>query len=244
MCLFVARTCIALFADTLCVMHGGEKVELIIISRHMIRAVALSWIFMSSAPSQEPYASNANAASASFSLGRYNTDNKWGFGISYSLKGLLQLSYTRSSILTNEHIDNFQNEYFLRFYAPQQKRFFVSFGVGYLYQKASRDLWKNYPLVFISNGVGFQGGLHLVTEDTKTTRVVVSVLYTYFEPDVELRTPEVRLIQSMLARSISCDVGIIYYLGQIGFVVGPSIALDSDFKNAFFGLQSSFLIRH
>lgn len=197
-----------------------------------------------SAFSQETYVSNENAASVGGFLGRYNTDNEWGITGSYSLRGFLQLSYTRSSILTDEKVSNFQDQYFLRFYVPPEKRFFFSVGAGYLYQKVSTELWRNFPLVVISEGLGFEGSLHLVTEDSKTRRVVLSLSYMYFEPNTELRTPEVRVIDATLARSLMADVAVVYYLGQIGLLVGPRIALDSDFKNLFIGLHSGFLIRH
>src|SRR5712671_5981485 len=182
------------------------------IGRHIMQAVAFSCIFVAKAFSQEPYVSNEHTVSASFFAGRYNTDGKWGAACSYSLKGVLQLSYGRSSVLTGEHVDNFQNEYFLRLYAPQKRRFFLSFGAGYLYQESRMDLWSNYPLLLVSKGVGFEGGLHLVTEDSKSRRVVVSLFYFYFEPETELRTPEIREIERKLARSISADVAVIYYL--------------------------------
>ena len=209
-----------------------------------MRTGLLIIFFVSSVQSQETYVSYENAISGSLFFGRYNTENRWGGGGSYSLKGFIQLSYTRSSVLTDNRISNFESEYFLRFYAPQKKRFFISAGVGYLYGKVSTELWKNYPLVVTSQGVGFEGGLHLVTEDSKTRRIVVSMSYLYFQPEQELQTPDIRAIGTEFARALSADIAVVYYLGQIGLVIGPRIALDSDFKNAFLGVHSTFLIRH
>lgn len=78
----------------------------------------LTILLASFALSQETYLSNKKAALVGFFIGRYGTDTRWGIRDSYSLKGLLQLSYTRSSVLTKKHISNFQKEYFLRLYAP------------------------------------------------------------------------------------------------------------------------------
>jgi hypothetical protein len=224
-------------------MHGGGKLHPMT-SQRTIQTVILTILVVRSSLSQEVYLSHENAVSASIFVGRYNTDNKWGFKFSYSLKGLVQLSYTRSSVLTKERISNFQNEYFLRLYAPQEKRFFFSIGAGYLYQKVSTQLWRDYPVILTSDGLGFEGGVHFVTEDTTTRRVVVSVFYMYFKPNQELQTPEILAIDSKLARSLSVDVAVVYYLGRVGLVIGPRIALDADFKNLFFGLHSSFLIKH
>ena len=66
----------------------------------------------------------------------------------------------------------------------------------------------------------------------------------YFEPDQELQTPEVRATYTELARSLSTDVAVVYYLGYMGFVIGPRIAFDSDFKNVFLGVHSTVLMRH
>lgn len=209
-----------------------------------IRTGLLIIFFVSSVLPQETYVSDENTVSGSLFFGRYNTENRWGGGFSYSLKGLIQLSYTRSSVLTENGVSNFENEYFLRIYAPQKKWFFTSIGVGYLYGKISTELWRNYPLVLTSQGVGFEGALHLVAEDSKTRRVVVSISYLYFEPEEELQTPEIRLIDTELARAFSADVAVVYYLDQIGLVIGPRLALDSDFKNVFFGAHFTLLIRH
>ena len=214
------------------------------LNRHYIRTGLLIMFVISSSPSQETYSSDENALSGSLFFGRYNTDNRWGGGFSYSLKGFIQLSYTRSSVLTEGRFSNFENEYFLRLYAPQKKRIFVSAGVGYLYGKVSTELWKNYPLVLTSQGIGFEGALHLVAEDSKTRRVIVSISYLYFEPEQKLETPEIRLIDTELARALSADVAAVYYLGQLGLVIGPRLTFDSDFKNAFVGVHCTVLIRH
>lgn len=210
----------------------------------IMKVAFLTICFIGSAFSQGTYVSNENAASAGLSFGRYNTDAKYGFGCAYSLKGFLDLSFTRSSILTEEHMTNFQNEYFLRLYAPKENRFFFSVGVGYLYQRLITDLWNGFPFVVISDGVAFEGGFHLITEDSKTRRVIASVSYMYFEPNEELQTPTTLAADTKLARSLSLDVAVVYYLNQIGLIIGPRIALDSDFKNVFLGLHSTVLIRH
>ncbi len=201
-------------------------------------------LFTASAYSQETYVSNENSVSVSSFWGRYNNDNKWGITCSYALKGFLQLSYTRSSVLMEEHVDNFQNEYFMRLYMPQQKQFFISIGCGYIYQRVATEPWNGFPVMFTSQGIGLEGGIHLASEDSKTRRIVVSLFYMYYRPHEEMQTPTIRTREINLARSFSADVAVVYYLGQAGLVIGPRIALDSDFRNVFMGLHVSFLLRH
>lgn len=212
--------------------------------RYAISAVAFGWIVASCALSQERYLSNENAISAGLFFGRYGTDNKWGFECSYSLKGVLQLSYTRSSALVKGPFNNFQNEYFLRVYAPQARRLFFSVGGGYIYQKVNTELWKGFPLGFVREGVAFEGALHLVTEHSQTRRIVVSIAYMYFRPTEELHAPALLTSETKPAHSFTADVAVVYYLGKVVLVVGPRVALDSDFKNVFAGVHSSLLIRH
>ena len=197
-----------------------------------------------SAFSQETYLSRENAFSAGLFFGRYNSASKWGARCSYSLKGFLDLSYSRSSILTKAHTANFQDEYFLRMYFPQERRIFFSVGAGSLYQKVSAELWKNFPLEYTSDGVGLEGGVHFVTEASETRRSVVSISYLYFEPITKLRTPAGSIVDIKFDRAFSFEVAVVYFLGRIALVVGPKFALDSDFKNVFLGLHSSFLLRH
>jgi hypothetical protein len=85
---------------------------------------------------------------------------------------------------------------------------------------------------------------YLVAEDRITRRVVVSLIYTYLEPTLELQTPEMHTIDSDLARSLSFDIALIYYFGQVGLVIGPRMALDSDFQNVFVGLHTAILFKH
>ena len=209
-----------------------------------MKAAILAIFFINAAFSQGKYVSNENALSAGLLFGRYGTDNKYGFTGSYSVNGFLDFSFTRSSILTEESISNFQNEYFLRVYAPKKNRFFVSAGLGYLYQQFKTDLWKDFPLVFINKGVAFEGGLHLVTEEETTRRVIMSISYMYFAPTEELRTPAFVTVDSKLTRAVVFDATVVYYFGYVGAAIGPTVALDSDFNNVFFGLHSSIMLRH
>jgi len=206
--------------------------------------LSIAVVSFSSALSQQTYVPNENAFSASLFIGRYNAEYKWGFQGSYALLGIVQVSYTRSSVLSDPHVKNFQEEYFLRVYGPRAKRFFISLGIGYLYQKVGPELLLGFPVVVKTHGVGFEGGLHYVAENSETRRTVVSVSYLHFKPREELLVPGRSFMSDKFARSVSVDVAVVYYLGQVGLVVGPRITLDTDFRNVFFGVQSSFLIRH
>lgn len=209
-----------------------------------MRTLLLTLFFTSSALSQGAYLSRENAFSASSFYGRYDTDSKLGFAVAYSIQGFFDVSFARSSILTEEDISNFQNEYFIRGYLFRENSFFFSGGLGYLYQETRIELWRDFPLHSTSKGIIYEGALHFAPGDEKTRRVVISVSYRYSEPTTELRMPTVVINESNPARSFILDIAVVQHVGRVGLVIGPKVVLDHDSKNVFWGLSFAAMIRH
>jgi hypothetical protein len=204
----------------------------------------LAMVFLiSSAFSQATYVSTDNALSAGFAYGRYNAEDKFGFSCSYALMGFLEASFTRTWI-PDMNIRNFQHEYFLKLYGPKKSRFFISAGIGYLHRELRTELWRDFPLLITTRGIALEAGVHLVAQEAASRRVILSLFYAYLKPTEELRTPTSRGINSGLARSVQFDAGVAYHLGNLSLIIGPTLALDSDFENVFFGLHAGAMVRH
>ena len=209
-----------------------------------MRILFLTIALINCAFSQGMYLTNENGLSAGMFYGRYDTDNKYGFTATYSIKGYFDFTYTRSSILAEERTDNFQNEYFLRGYLLKENKIFISGAFGYIYQKVKTELWKNFTLQETNKGVAYEAGIHFTPEDLKKNKVVVSVFYRYFNLTEELRTPTITNTNLKPNRSLIFDIAVIYFIGQIGIVAGPRVILDFDYKNLYAGLNLSFIISH
>ncbi|GEM_PF-5732563 len=210
----------------------------------IIQALVFTWVFISFAGAQEPLASHTNAASANFFIGDYNGNPRMGLGLSYALKGFLQVSYNRSTVKNDQRVKNFQDDYFLRIYAPPQEGFILSLGVGYIYQWARADILTDYRVEEIIKGVGLQGGLHVIMKDSEKQRITFSASYTHFEPGIEQQSPEVQVVGCAFDRAISVDLSVIFYFTPVALVAGPRVAMDSDFSSVFVGLQTSVLLLH
>ncbi len=208
-----------------------------------MRALLLILLFTSSAFSQGSYLSRENAFIAGVFYGRYDTDSKLGFAATYSILGFFDVSFTRSSILTDEDISNFQNEYFIRGYLFKGGQIFGSLGLGFLYQETTGQLWRGFRVKSNTDGIAYEAGLHFASVE-KTRGLVFSLFFRYSEPTTELHLQNVVIGEIHLARSYILDIAFIQTIGQFGMVAGPRVALDHDAKNVFWGLNLAAMIRH
>jgi hypothetical protein len=209
-----------------------------------MRTAIAMFVVVTSALSQGAYVSGGNAFSAGSFYGRYDKDGRLGFTASYTLQGLVDFSFSRSSVSTNANTSNSLNEYFIKAYIRKEHRLFFTAALGYTYQQAQIDLWRGYRLDAVTKGIAFEGGVHFAATDDATRRVVVSLTYRYIEPTTELRTPTMVASDPGFKRSAMFDVAVIHYLGPLGLAIGPRIGLDFDLNNVFWGLHLSALIRH
>lgn len=209
-----------------------------------MRTFLLACLFFNVAFSQGVYLSRENGVSAGVLYGRYASDHRLGFTASYSFLGFLDATFTRNSVLAVENVSNHQYEYLAKIYVPKENRFFFSGGVGYQHQKARTELWNDFPLLFTRDGAFLEAGAHLVTGETKTRRLVASIMYRYSEPTEELRTPAFVTRETHQSRVLTFDLAVVYYPGMIGFIVGPRAIFEMDAGNAFWGVHVSTMLRH
>ena len=209
-----------------------------------MKTIVLIIVLVSSAFSQGTYLSDENGLSAGLIYGKYSSESKFGYTASFSLKGFLDLSYTRTSISSKEKSSNFQNEYFLRAYAFKKNKIFASIALGYLYGEAKTELWKDFTLKVVSDGFAFEGGIHYSNTIQKNKRMVISFIYRYFEPTIKMQAPSVNTTSSDLNRAYRIDAALIYYFSQLGVAIGPSFVMEYDIGNAFFGLNLQIIFRH
>lgn len=211
-----------------------------------MRTILISILLASSAFSQGMYLPNVNGISAGFLYGQYGyqSDNKLGFTATYTLFGVVDFSYSHSSVLTEEDVRNFQNDYLIRGYLLKENRFFISGSIGYQYQEIESVLWKDFPLSFKNEGISYELGLHLATTDLTDRKIVISIFYKHFAPTMEMRTPTVRVINSDLSRVFTFDLAVIFYFGQLGIEVGPRLVLENDFNYPFMGVDLSLMLLH
>lgn len=204
----------------------------------------LTVLLATSAFGQGAYVANEHALAAGFQVGRYSSELLYGYGVSYTLAGSLEMSFMRSTVSTGNPVRNFQHEYFLRFYVPKPRRFFISAGAGYLYHEIRGELWRGFPFVITLEGVALEGGLHYVAEESSTRRIVLSVSYMHM-----LARPELRVLTTIIpgaerSRSITFGTGALFYFGRFGLVVGPRVSVDTGFENVFYGLHLSGVFLH
>jgi hypothetical protein len=193
------------------------------------------------------YLSRENGLSLSFMYGGNKYASKLSFAASYSLLGFVDLSYARSTFLDEENTNNFKNEYFLRAYILKEKLpFFFSGSFGYVYQKAETELWNNFPLTVTQEGLAYEMGLHLsaAIKDEINPKLVVSIIYRYFNPEETIRVPTATITDKKIIRSLMFEAAIIYYFSQIGIVIGPRFVVDNNFENHFYGFNLTFMFRH
>jgi hypothetical protein len=193
------------------------------------------------------YLSRENGLSLGFMYGKNKDGSKLSFAGSYSLLGFIDLSYTRSTFLDKENTSNFQNEYFIRAYFLKEKiPVFLSGSIGYIYQKAETELWNNFPLTVTQEGLAYEMGLHLsaVMKDKINPKLIVSIIYRYFNPEETIRVPTATITDKKIIRSLMFEAAIIYYFSQIGIVIGPRFVVDNNFENHFYGFNLTFMLRH
>ncbi|MBI5471446.1 MAG: hypothetical protein HY961_03785 [Ignavibacteriae bacterium] len=207
------------------------------------KLLLLTLLSFCSAYSQGKLVADEFAFSTDVHFGRYATDNRFGFGCGLVLKGVVELSFARSTVLTKGPVLNFEHRFFLRIFAPKPKRYFISVGGGYVSQSSSTELWKDFPLELTAKGIAFEVGLHVVLEELATRRIVASFAYTYFRPRVEMRVPMRLFTESKLSRSVAFDINAVYHLGHFDLAFGPGFALESDFRNAFVGLRCNVVVK-
>ena len=194
--------------------------------------------------SQGMYLDNENGFTANIDYGRFNSDSKLGFSTSYSIKGYIDLFFTRSSIIDEKRTSNYQDEYFTCFYILKNHRLFYSGGIGYVYQYSKTDLWENFPLIHTIKGASFQGGLHLILEDQKPKKIVTSLFYRYSEPIEEYKIPTGIEKHILITRSFIFEGVLIYEVSKINFILGPKLVMDYDVGNTFFGFKFSTMLNH
>lgn len=211
-----------------------------------MRTIIISLLFICYSFPQGMYLPKVNGISASFLYGQYgyDTDNKLSLSATYSILGVFDISYSRSSIITEQDINNFQNEFSLRGYLLKENRFFISGAIGYQYQEIEYKIWNDFPLSFTSKGISYELGLHLASTDQEDKKIVLSIFYKHYAPIEEMQKPTVNVRSSDLARSFTFDLALIYYLGQVGLEIGPRLVLDNDFNYPFIGLNLNLIVMH
>ena len=211
-----------------------------------MKTIFLSLIYVTSIFSQGMYLSKENALSLGVMYGRYDDDNKLSLAASYSLSGSIDFNYIRSSIVNDESISNYQNEYFIRAYILKEKSpVFLSGAFGYIYQKAETELWNNYPLTDIQKGFTYQMGLHFsAIKNMESPKIVASIIYKHFNSEEEIRTLAGTMSDEEIIRSIMFEAALIYYFSQVGIVIAPRMVMDNNLDDHFYGLNLTFMLRH
>lgn len=197
--------------------------------------------------SQGRYLSRENGLSLGFLYGRSQYGNNLSFTGSYSLSGFIDLSYAHSTFLDERKTNNFQDEYFIRAYILKEKLpFFFSGSAGYIYNKTEYDLWKDFPLRITQEGFAYELGMHLtsIRKDNRNPKIVVSIIYRYFNPEETTSVPEQSVMINKFIRSLTAEAALIYYFSNLGIVIGPRFVADNDFKYELYGFDLTFILRY
>lgn len=216
-----------------------------------MRTIIMTFLFLCSAFAQGMYLPNQNGIGGGIYYGHYGytSDKMLGFSATYSYRGFVEISYTRSSVLTQQDIKNYHNEYILRGYLFNGNRFFLSGAIGYQDFFVETELWTDFKLDAFDDGFLFEGGAHLATTDQETKKIVVSFFYRLFESTerihtVSIDTPSKSFIESKLSSAFTFDAALIYYLSQIGIAIGPRLIFEDDFSFPFIGFNLSLMMKH
>lgn len=211
-----------------------------------MRTLIIFLFFICYAFPQGMYLPNVNSISLNFLYGQYGykDDRKISFTATYTVLGVVDLNYSRSTVLTENDISNFQNEYYVRGYLFKENIFFISGTVGYQYQESEDELWNNFPINYKSEGFFLEGGIHLATTHKENNKIVISVFYKHYNPIEEIRTSTTLIRNPISSRTFTFDLAVIHYFGQVGIEIGPKLVLEKDFNYPFIGLDLSLMAMH
>jgi hypothetical protein len=183
--------------------------------------------------------------------GRYTNTSDYvaSLNATYSYQGVVEILYLRSTVITEDVLNNSHNEYILRGYLFNGKRFFVSGAIGYQDYFAETELWNDFYLEAVKDGFFIEGGLHLATIDDESKKIVVSLFYRLFESIERISTYSINSsstikYESKLERGLTFDAALVYYLGSFGLVIGPRLKFENNFEFASVGINLSLMLIH
>jgi hypothetical protein len=210
--------------------------------RVSMKILILFLILINSVFAQGIYFNNESGLSAGANYGRYSSQDQIGFNAALTYKGRIDLSFSHSKLLTSYF--NNQNEYFIRTYLLSKEKFFISTGIGYIFQRAETELWNGYSLIAKDKGLAMEGGLHLNSKIDESKEIVFSVFYRYYNPIEELQTPETNYKKLKNITTLIFDLGYILKFNRLGLEIGPRAFFDLNGAEPYYVLNIKFMLMY
>lgn len=210
----------------------------------MKNIILLFFIISVSIFPQGNYLLRENSISVGSNYSRNPNGDKLGFNGIYTFNGIIDFSFSRSVILSEDDDDNFQNEYFFKSYFFKGNLVFISAGVGYITRYVKAELWKDFPLEIESNDFAFEFGAHLSSKIKDDKSFVISFILRQFKPTEFYKTPNASWEETKLTRSIIFDLGFILNFDPVAIEIGPRVNIEIDRGDPFYGLNCNLLLKH
>jgi hypothetical protein len=199
--------------------------------------------------SQGVYLNKENGFLINTDYGKIKNETSYGLTLSYSLLGYLDLSYSQINFVDN----NDQNplmEYLGRIYFIDKNRLFFSIAYGRT-EFDEKNVIFGIPLRLKIHGNIYEGGLHYAFVRSELKAVLISIVYRYSDPFVDLIVRNIEtgnnttIREQAYRRSLTFENIYNFNWYITGIIFGPKLTIEFNNENAsYIGLKLGVIFRH